>query len=73
MQSLRITIEDENVSINQDCSNDNFMLATSVMLSSMVQGSDQTIEELVDILKANALSIIDKSSLKLLEVEEELT
>lgn len=63
MESINVLIEDGNVSIKQECSNENFMLAASVIFSSMAQGSDNTLEELLDILKKNTLSIMEASSL----------
>jgi hypothetical protein len=70
METLNITIEDGNISIDQQCSPENFMLATSVMFSSMVLNSDQTIEELSEILQQNTLAIIEKSEIQMLEKEE---
>ncbi len=67
METLNIIIDDGNVSIDQQCSPENFMLAVSVMFSSMVQNSDQTIEELSEILQQNTLSIIERSEIQMLE------
>ena len=68
MEHISIQIEDENVAINSDCSQDNFMKATSVMFASMAQNSSNTVEELLEIIKENTLAIIENSSLKQTEV-----
>ena len=71
MESINITIEDGNVDIHSNCSQDNFMGAVIIMVSSMAQNSSNTLEELLDIVKDGALVSIENGNLNVQEVEVE--
>jgi hypothetical protein len=70
MEYLNIKIDEGNVDIEQLCSRDNFMLATSVMVTAMVKEGEQTVEELLEIVSANVLAIVENSALNILKNEE---
>jgi|WetSurMetagenome_2_1015567.scaffolds.fasta_scaffold21453_5 hypothetical protein len=71
IETISIKIEDGNIHIDSNCSATNFMGAASVMMSSMVASSTNTLEELIEILTTNVNNIIDKNSLKLVDADKD--
>ncbi len=71
METINIKIKDGNVSIESDCSHESLFNALTVFTASVAMNSSDTLDELVETIKINALSIIENSYLTVIKKEGE--
>lgn len=64
MEEINITIQNDNVNIDSNCSQNSLMNATSVLVTSMAQNSSNTLKEIIEIIETNAIQILEQNCLK---------
>lgn len=71
IENIDIVITNGNVNINSNCSPEGLMQAISVLTASMSNNSDNTLEELTEIIQKNALNILENNNLSTKKIGEE--
>jgi len=69
-ESILIDIKDGNVNIESDCSQDSLMSAVVVLTASMKMNSKNSLDEIINIIKEGANSVLENENLKLNKEEE---
>lgn len=69
-ESILIDIENGNVNIKSDCSQDSLMSAVVVLTASMKMNSTNSLDELIKIIKDGANAVIENENLTIDKEEE---
>jgi len=69
-ESILIDIENGNVNIESDCSQDSLMSAVVVLTASMKMNSTNSLDELIKIIKDGANAVIENENLTIDKEEE---
>jgi len=69
-ESILIDIENGNVNIESECSQDSLMSATTVLTASMVLNSKNSLDEIIEIIKQGANAVIENDKLSVNEESE---
>jgi len=69
-EQILIDIDDGNVNIESDCSQDSLMSAVIVLTASMKINSKNSLDEIIEIIKNGANAVIENENLKINKEEE---